>query len=95
MGMSFRTSAFKKSTLRPKEMSKTVEEAVVQAVTNRAKNPDMGGTAAEVGLTPRRVAIPVPEDVTWPMPVEDFQYGHFLEPGDIILSTRLEAFSPF
>ncbi len=94
MATSFRTSAFKKFTLRPKDMSKTVEEAVVQAVTNRAKNPDMA-PAAEIGLAPRRVAIPEPENVVWPMPVEDFQYGHFLEPGDIILSTRLESFFAF
>jgi len=86
-----RTSAFKKYTLRPKDLTKTVEEAVVQAVTNRAKNPDMGA-AAEIGLTPRRVVIPEPEDVEWPMPIEAFQYGHFLEPGDIVLSTRLESF---
>lgn len=94
MGMSFKTSAFKKFTLRPKEMSKTVEEAVVQAVTNRAKAPD-AAPPADIGITPRKEAIPEPEDVTWPMPVENFQYGHFLEPGDIILSTRLESFFSF
>lgn len=94
MSMSFKTSAFKKFTLRPKEMSKTVEEAVVQAVTNRAQEPDRE-PPAEMGLAPRRVAIPEPENVSWPMPVEDFQYGHFLEPGDIILSTRLESFFAF
>ncbi len=94
MGMTLRTSAFKKYTLRPKELTKTVEEAVVQAVTNRSKNPDMGA-AAEIGMAPRRVAIPEPDNAVWPMPVEDFQYGHFLEPADIILSTRLESFFSF
>ena len=91
MGMTLRTAAFKKYTLKPKDMSKTVEEAVVQAVTNRSKNPDMGA-AAEIGMAPRQVATPEPQNVEWPMPIEAFQYGHFLEPGDIVLSTRLESF---
>lgn len=91
MGMTLRTAAFKKYTLKPKELTKTVEEAVIQAVTNRSNDPDMGAAAA-MGIAPRPAAIPEPEDVEWPMPIEAFQYGHFLEPGDIILSTRLESF---
>lgn len=88
------TSAFRKLKLKPQELAKTVEEAVVQAVTNRAANPDPNGAAG--AAIPARVApMPEPDDAEWPMPVEKFQYGHFLEPGDIILSTRLESFFSF
>ncbi len=92
MALTYRTSAWEN--LKPKELSKTVEEAVKQAVTNRAAAPEMNGAEA-FGIPQRQVAMPEPEDVAWPMPVEKFQYGHFLEPGDIILSTRLESFFSF
>jgi hypothetical protein len=39
--------------------------------------------------------VPPPHDATWPMPVAEFQHGHFLEPGDVVLSTRLESFFSF
>lgn len=92
MAISLRTSAWEK--FKPQELSKTVEEAVKQAVTNRAAKPDMNGAEA-LGISKRDGAIPEPEDVSWPMPVEQFQSGYFLEPGDIVLSTRLESFFSF
>ncbi len=94
MGETLRTSATKKLRLVPKELTKTVEEAVVQAVTNRSAHPE-AEKAPSFGFPQRPEALPEPEDVKWPMPVEQFQYGHFLEPGDIILSTRLESLFAF
>ena len=94
MGDSLRTSATKKIRLVPKELSKTVEEAVVQAVTNRSAHPEHD-KAPTFGFPQRHEVLPEPEDVQWPMPVKEFQYGHFLEPGDIILTTRLESFFGF
>ncbi len=92
MALSLKTSAWDQ--LKPKELSKTVEEAVKQAVTNRSVDPATNG-AAPLGFQARPAPVPEPEDVEWPMPVEKFQYGHFLEPGDIVLSTRLESFFSF
>jgi hypothetical protein len=88
------TSAFRKLKVKPQELARTVEEAVVQAVTNRAANPG-GNGAADVTFPARTAPAPEPDDAEWPMPVEQFQYGHFLEPGDIVLSTRLESFFSF
>lgn len=94
MQQTLMTSAFRKLKLKPAELAKTVEEAVVEAVTNRAANPEKNGTAGDV-LPPRAQPAPAPDQAEWPMPVENFQYGHFLEPGDIVLSTRLESFFSF
>src|SRR5262249_54032957 len=97
MGDMLRTSAAKKFRLVPKEMSKTVEEAVVQAVTNRQAHPEKQDKAPApvLGVPQRATPLPQPQDAEWPMPIEEFQYGHFLEPGDIILTTRLESFFAF
>lgn len=92
MALTLRTSAWK--ALKPTVLTKTVEAAVKEAVTNRATAPEMNGAEA-FGLPQRSAPMPEPEEAEWPMPVEKFQYGHFLEPGDIILSTRLESFFSF
>lgn len=92
MARPVRTSAWKK--FKPEELGKTVEEAVKQAVTNRAAHPEASENATR-SIPQETAAIPEPTDVAWPMPVENFQYGHFLEPGDIVLSTRLESFFSF
>lgn len=91
MQQTLMTSAFRKLKLKPAEFAKTVEEAVVEAVTNRSANPEKNGAAGSA-FPPLSPSVPVAEHAEWPMPVEQFQYGHFLEPGDIILSTRLESF---
>lgn len=91
MGRPLRTSAWKK--YKPEELGKTVEEAVRQAVTNRAAHPEVNPESLDIPK--ETAAIPEPDNVAWPMPVEKFQYGHFLEPGDIVLSTRLESFFSF
>ena len=91
--MGMKTSAWNR--LKPSELGKTVEETVKQAVTNRAADPGTNG-AAPFGLSAKPAAlVPEPDPAEWPMPVEKFQYGHYLEPGDIILSTRLESFFSF
>jgi hypothetical protein len=92
MGRAVRTSAWKK--FKPEELGKTVEEAVTQAVTNRAAHPEENGAGA-LDIPRETAATPEPQDASWPMPVDQFQYGHFLEPGDIVLSTRLESFFSF
>ncbi len=94
MGSTQKTSAFKKFGLIPKQMQKTVEETVVEAITNRSK-----GVVADPGLStwaemPTAI-VPAEKEATWPMPVAEFKSGHFLEPGDVILSTRLESFFSF
>jgi len=92
MAQSLKTSAFKK--FLPRDLSKTVEQAVVEAVTNRSPHPEKGESGAWDGPQPIIAAAP-PDNAVWPMPVAEFQYGHFLEPGDIVLSTRLESFFSF
>jgi hypothetical protein len=92
MAQMLRTSTWKR--FKPKELTRTVEEAVKQAVTNRSAEVAANG-AAGYDLPQRSAVMPEPEDVVWPMPVEKFQYGHFLDPGDIVLSTRLESFFSF
>lgn len=92
MVQSLKTSAFKK--LKPSELAKTVQQTVVEAVANRAAEPAAGlnGTFGEA-LSP--TAVPKADEAAWPMPVAEFQYGHYLEPGDVVLSTRLESFFSF
>jgi hypothetical protein len=92
--MGLRTSAWNK--FKPSELGKTVEETVKQAVTNRSAHPEVNGAPAPLGFTQKPAAsVPAPDPAEWPMPVEKFQFGHYLEPGDIILSTRLESFFSF
>lgn len=92
MGITLKTSAWEK--FKPQELSKTVEEAVKQAVTNRVANPEPAPAEA-FEMPQRETAMPEPSDVSWPMPVEQFKFGHFLEPGDIVLTTKLESFFSF
>lgn len=92
MGITVKTSAWEK--FKAEALSKTVEEAVKQAVTNRSTNPETAETDPFT-MPVREEAIPEPRQVSWPMPVENFQYGHFLEPGDVVLTTKLESFFSF
>ncbi len=92
MGLTVKTSAW--DTLKANGLGETVEQAVKQAVTNRATNP-VNGDGGSFDMPELPEAVPEPPNVSWPMPIEEFQYGHFLEPGDIILSTKLESFFSF
>jgi hypothetical protein len=93
MAMLYRTSALKNFKFKPKELQKTVEEAVVEAMTNRAAGLSDPGLSVWAE-TPAPI-VPPPRPATWPMPVTEFRSGHYLEPGDIVLSTRLESFFSF
>lgn len=84
------TSAFKDFQLKPREMQKTVQEAVVEAMTNRAAGLSDPSLSVWADTPPPIVAPPKP--ASWPMPVKEFKRGQYLEPGDIVLSTRLESF---
>ena len=96
MGFTFRTSSHRKKYLTPEGLTKTVGQAMYEAVTNRSQRPEVSKAPSEWEVLPKNAPImPEPANVTWPMPVERFQYGHFLEPGDVILSTRLESFFSF
>lgn len=94
MGQSLKTSSLKK--IKPQDMAKTVEQTFVEAITNRKAEPEEGREAnGSLGVHPAVIAAPPPDDAVWPMPVAEFQHGHFLEPGDVVLSTRLESFFSF
>ena len=93
MVKTYRTSAFKKFKLQPRDLQKTVEEAVVQAITNRS-NGLSDPSLSEWADMPTPIVAP-PKPAEWPMPVTQFRSGHYLEPGDIVLSTRLESFFSF
>jgi hypothetical protein len=97
MGDTFKTSSYRKTNqVRPGVFAKTVGEAMYEAVTNRDQTPQTSPkTAAGWEIGPKSAILPDDSSVTWPMPVERFQYGHFLAPGDVILSTRLESFFSF
>jgi hypothetical protein len=87
------TSAFRKLNQQREDLQRTVEEAVVEAVTNRQS----GAADPEYSFwsdTPPPIVAEPPE-ASWPMPVAEFKSGHYLEPGDILLSTRLESFFSF
>ncbi|WP_125461855.1 MULTISPECIES: hypothetical protein [Rhodomicrobium] len=75
-------------------MTKTVQEAVVEAVTNRAKG-GLSDPSLSVWADRPAPIVPAPKPATWPMPVTEFRDGQYLEPGDIVLSTRLESFFAF
>lgn len=96
MALSFRTSAHKKKfRLSPQAFAKTVGSTIYEAITNRTQrtSAEAATPPAEWDIFPQQAPImPEPSNVTWPMPVERFQYGHFLEPGDVVLTTRLESF---
>jgi hypothetical protein len=95
MAQLLRTSAFKK--IMPTDLSKTVGQTVAEAITNRKSEPDAdkeSNGAWEPMPTPI-IAAPPPEPASWPMPLAEFRHGHFLEPGDILLTTRLESFFAF
>lgn len=87
------TSAFKNLNMRREELQKTVEEAVVEAVTNRAAGVPDPEYSFWADTPPPIVADP--PEASWPMTVAEFKSGHYLEPGDILLSTRLESFFSF
>jgi hypothetical protein len=94
MALTHKTSALKKLQISRKDLQQTVQESVVQAVTNRAT-----GILSDPGLSvwadmPPPI-VPAPKEAEWPIPVKEFRQGHFLEPGDIVLSTRLESFFSF
>lgn len=87
-----KTSSYKsRYNIKPQDMTKTVGEVIDEALTKKAQ----GVGAAAPAFHHNTPILPNDSNVSWPMPVERFQYGHFLEPGDIILSTRLESFFSF
>jgi hypothetical protein len=93
MAQLLKTSAFKR--FKPADLAKTVEQTVMEAVTNRAAKPEAAANGGwETGVAPV-IAAPQPADAEWPMPVKEFKSGYFLEPGDVVLSTRLESFFSF
>ena len=92
MAQLLRTSALKK--IMPTDLGKTVGDAVAEAVTNRKAHPE-AENGAWAGMPTPIIAAPPPEAGTWPMPVQEFRHGHYLEPGDIVLTTRLESFFSF
>ena len=97
MGESFRGGSGRRNyRLTPEGLGKTVGDAMYEAVTNRAQQPSASpGSLAGWEVSPQAPILPDESSVTWPMPVERFQYGHFLAPGDVILSSRLESFFSF
>jgi hypothetical protein len=92
MVQSLKTSALKR--IKPGDLTKTVEQTVVEAITNR-KAVSESDAVGSWGMPAPIVAAPPPEEGTWPMPVAEFRHGHYLEPGDILLTTRLESFFAF
>ena len=95
MAQLLRTSALKK--IMPADLTKTVGDAVAEAITNRKSDPDgdKEGNGAWAGMPTPIIAAPPPEPASWPMPLAEFRHGHHLEPGDIVLTTRLESFFSF
>jgi hypothetical protein len=94
MAQLLRTSAFKK--IMPTDLSKSVGDAVAEAVTNRKANPESEKDSVPwAGMPAPIIAAPPPEPASWPMPLAEFRHGHHLEPGDIVLTTRLESFFSF
>lgn len=96
MAQLLRTSAFKK--IMPTDLSKTVGEAVSEAITNRRAEPEgdkEAGKSNWADMPSPIVAAPPADDGHWPMPIQEFRHGHYLEPGDIVLTTRLESFFSF
>jgi hypothetical protein len=89
---SLKTSAMKR--IKPSDLTKTVEQTVVEAITNRRAAPESDAVGSW-GMPAPIMAAPPPEDGEWPMPVAEFRHGHYLEPGDILLATRLESFFAF
>jgi hypothetical protein len=92
MVQSLKTSALKR--IKPGDLTKTVEQTVVEAITNRRSEPESDAIGSW-GMPGPIVAAPPPDDGHWPMPVAEFRHGHYLEPGDILLTTRLESFFAF
>jgi hypothetical protein len=93
MVQSLKTSALKR--IKPGDLTKTVEQTVVEAITNRRSDPESDSPVATWGTPGPIVAAPPPDHGEWPMPVTEFRHGHYLEPGDILLATRLESFFAF
>lgn len=82
-------SRFRK--LKPEIARQTVRQAFQEAVTNRSYTPD---PIDDVRWSEVYVQAPAlnDDDFTWPMPVDEFQQHGFLEPGDVLLTTRLKSF---
>lgn len=97
MGSTSTPSRRNKYAIKPQEMARTVGELIHEAITNRSPQPHDAPqvTPSSEVFTKNSAILPNASNVTWPMPIERFQYGHFLEPGDIMLSTRLESFFSF
>jgi hypothetical protein len=93
MVQSLKTSALKR--IRPGDLTKTVQETLVEAITNRRTQPETESAVGSWGMPAPIMPAPPPEEGEWPMPVSEFRHGHYLEPGDILLTTRLESFFAF
>ncbi|MEJ2117356.1 MAG: hypothetical protein P8Y36_05395, partial [Alphaproteobacteria bacterium] len=92
-------SPSKSNRIKHQDMSKTVEEVINEAVATRAQQPapaPRGFSSSSPGpFSQNSPILPDETNVTWPMPVERFRYGHFLMPGDVILTSRMESFFSF
>lgn len=99
MAFTFRTSRRqKKSCVKPQTLATTVGSAIYEAVTNRTERDAAETSAVPTDwdiYPPQSPIMPEPKNAVWPMPVERFQYGHFLEPGDVLLTTRLGSLFSF
>ncbi len=89
----------KSSRIKHQDMSKTVGEMIDEIASSGTKQPDAAprsfSTSSPSPFSRNSPIKPDDSNVTWPMPVERFQYGHFLKPGDVILTTRMESFFAF
>jgi hypothetical protein len=68
-----------------KEFKKTVRQTMDEAVETQIKNPDLLNALQPADSRE-------PQGAVWPMKIEDFKAGGYIEPGDVILMSRIGSF---
>jgi hypothetical protein len=80
--------------LKPEIAKRTIKQSFNEAATGRSYGPHPM-ERAQWGAAYQFTSLPSDDDQKWPMSTEEFQRKGFLEPGDVLLSTRLKSFFSF
>jgi hypothetical protein len=80
--------------LKPEIAKKTIKQSFVEIAISRSYGPELMENV-QWNATYQFTPSPSDDVQKWPMSTEEFQNKGFLEPGDVLLTTRLKSFFSF